>query len=125
MLGVDADGKVTGLHVELNALVGQEFIDWLDARLVEDGISKAMPIDAIIESAWRRAYAIRKLNIHLDEVWHEFLDEAEAYDLSVPTLVSDVAFDLDVEGGTAETWRTLVEELAEQAADEPEVQIDE
>ncbi len=58
-------------------------------------------------------------------MWHEFLDEAEAYDLSVPTLVSDVAFDLDVEGGTAETWRTLVEELAEQAADEPEVQIDE
>ena len=118
--GVDSDGKVTGLRVELNALVGQEFIDWLDARLVEDGIEKAVPTDAIIESAWRRAFAIRKLNAHLDEVWHEFIDAAEAYDLNVPTLVSELTLDLDVEGGTSETWRTLVEELAAQAADEPE-----
>ena len=123
--GVDRNGKVTGLRVELNALVGQEFIDWLDARLVEDGIAKVVPSEAIIESAWRRAFAVRRLNDHLDEKWQEFLDEAQAQELDVDDLVSEVTDALDVEGGTSRTWRRVVSDLADDAADEFEPEDDE
>ena len=111
-------GEFIGQRVELNALVGQDFIDWLDARLVEDGIAKIIPTEEIIESAWRRAYAIRKLNAHLDEVWEELLDEAMAQELDVDDLVSEVTDALSVEGGTRRTWRRVVSDLAETAADD-------
>jgi hypothetical protein len=117
-------GEFIGQRVELNALVGQDFIDWLDERLVEGGIEKAIPTDAIIESAWRQSYAIQKLNAYLDESWHEYVEAAEAYDLSVPQLLSEVTLALDVEGGTSETWRTVVSEKAEEAADEDEPEED-
>jgi len=113
-----------GQRVELNALVGQDFIDWLDERLVEGGIEKAIPTDAIIESAWRRSFAIQKLNAYLDESWQEYVDAARDHELDVPGLLSEVTLALDVEGGTSATWRTIVSELAEDAADEDDADED-
>jgi hypothetical protein len=44
-----------GHRVELNALVGRRFIDWLEATLAKNEIEKIVPRPATLEVAYRRA----------------------------------------------------------------------
>jgi hypothetical protein len=51
-----------GRRVELNALVGRTFIDWLEAKLAEHGVTKVTPDPATLEHAYRRAYERETIN---------------------------------------------------------------
>ena len=54
----------------------------------------------------------------IDEAWEEILDDAEAQELDVDDLVSEVTSVLEVDGGSRRTWRRVVSDLAETAADD-------
>ena len=57
------DERWTGRRVELNAMDARQFLDWLEAKLQEQGVKKFIPDDAeAIKTAWRRAWRINKLN---------------------------------------------------------------
>ncbi len=57
------DGRWIGKRVELNAMNSQQFIEWLEAKFQEHGVTKFVPDDPeTLADAWRRAWRIQELN---------------------------------------------------------------
>ena len=48
----------TGKRVELNAMPSDQFISWLERKLVEAGVEKVVPDEKTLAAAWRRARLI-------------------------------------------------------------------
>jgi hypothetical protein len=57
-----------GKRVELNAFTSDQFVTWLDSKLVEHGVEKVIPDDGILDQAYRRAAAVRRYQQIIDEV---------------------------------------------------------
>jgi hypothetical protein len=56
-----ADREFTwGKRVELNAFTSEEFIGWLEDKLIEAGIGKVVPGDATLQDQYRRAGQARR-----------------------------------------------------------------
>jgi hypothetical protein len=107
------DGK-TGQRVELNALVGREFIDWLEGKLADAGVTKVTPDQDRLEAAYRRAYKRHLLNARIAEASEEASAEAKA--LSVPDdLVTRVTAGLDRR--PERSWDEVLAELVDQEED--------
>jgi hypothetical protein len=71
-----------GRRVELNALVGQTFIDWLEAKLANKGVAKVVPDEDVMETAYRRADEIETLNVAIRRAADDA--RAAALDVEVP-----------------------------------------
>ncbi|MBI1789589.1 MAG: hypothetical protein HYR60_18810 [Acidobacteria bacterium] len=83
-------GSRHGKRVELNAFTSDQFVAWLDSKLVEHGVEKVIPDDGILEQAYRRAAAIRRYQKIIDEAGEEIATYAKG--LTVPkTLRATVA----------------------------------
>lgn len=54
-------GRWNGERVELNAMTSDQFIEWLERKLTEHGVKKVIPNQEILESAYRRAVFLKKL----------------------------------------------------------------
>ena len=116
--GIDflrGDGK-TGRRVELNALVGREFIDWLEGKFEDAGVSKVVPDPERLEAAYRRAYKRQLLNARISKAFDDATRKADA--LTVPNdLVIKVTAALN-DGGSrsVRSWDEVIADLVE---DEP------
>jgi hypothetical protein len=51
-----------GRRVELNALVGQRFIDWLEGKIAEAGVEKVVPPKKTLAMAWQHAQRREEIN---------------------------------------------------------------
>jgi hypothetical protein len=71
-----------GRRIELNALVGRQFIDWLEDGLDRVGVEKVIPEQARLAQAYRRGYKCRLLNRAIREAGREA--SRRAADLAVP-----------------------------------------
>jgi hypothetical protein len=71
-----------GRRVELNAFTSPQFIRWLDKKLIEHGARKAIPDEATLIKAYRRAVAIRRYQQIIDAGQKEVTDYAAT--LTVP-----------------------------------------
>jgi DNA topoisomerase VI subunit B len=49
-------------RVELNMLTSEQFVELVEARLVEKGVQKIVPEPEVLETAYRRAYEVRLIN---------------------------------------------------------------
>jgi hypothetical protein len=57
----------SGRRVELNAFTSPQFIEWLESKLVEQGLAKRLvPDDEVLEAAFRRALAVAHINGVID-----------------------------------------------------------
>jgi hypothetical protein len=65
-------------RVELNAFASDQFIEWLEARLEENGAEKVVPDAATLETAWRRARMRAAVNKKISEVQVSIRDAANA-----------------------------------------------
>jgi Topoisomerase 6 subunit A/Spo11, Toprim domain len=65
-----------GQRVELNAFPAPDFIQWIETKL-EDQLDKFVPADDILESAWRRALAVAKINRAIKDTRDQAIKEAE------------------------------------------------
>jgi hypothetical protein len=75
--GGDPYGKRTwGRRVELNALTSAQFIEWLEAKLVEHGIEKVVPDEDTLALQYRRATARHAVNRKIDEIAESVRAEA-------------------------------------------------
>jgi DNA topoisomerase 6 subunit A-like protein len=54
-------------RVELNAFTSDQFVAWLDSKLVEHGVEKVIPDNEILDQAYRRAAAVRRYQAMIDE----------------------------------------------------------
>lgn len=61
-----------GQRIELNAMDSQQFIDWLEEKLRENGASKVVPDQETLEAAYRRAVLVARVNRKIEEVQKEW-----------------------------------------------------
>jgi hypothetical protein len=73
-----------GRRVELNALVGQAFIDWLERKLDEHGIAKVIPDEDVLAAAYRYAARRSLLNDAVERAFDEVREEVMATEIEVP-----------------------------------------
>jgi hypothetical protein len=57
-----------GERVELNAMPAPQFIEWLERKLQEHGVQKIMPDEETLNTAYRRAQRIAKIQTVINQV---------------------------------------------------------
>lgn len=65
-------------RVELNALASDQFIEWLEAKLEEEGAEKVIPDAETLETAWRRARMRHAVNKKISEISASVRGDANA-----------------------------------------------
>ncbi len=75
-----------GKRVELNAFNSDQFVEWLDSKLVEHDVEKVIPDNDILDKAYRRAAAVRRYQEIIDKAGENIA--AYAQELSVPEMLS-------------------------------------
>ena len=70
-----------GQRVELNAFTSDAFVEWLEAKLEEQGVEKVIPDSATLESAYRRALSIQQYREAVDEAREEIQDRVAAVEI--------------------------------------------
>jgi hypothetical protein len=66
-------------RVEINALTAPQFIEWLESKLTAEGLGKRLiPDDRTVESAFRRAFAMARINDAIGEAREAAIKEAKA-----------------------------------------------
>jgi hypothetical protein len=104
-----------GRRVELNALVGLRFTEWLEAKLAEHDVAKVIPDAATLETAFRWAYQRLRLNRAIAAAFEDA--RTEAADVEMPAeLVSRVTDGLA--DAPARSWDAVVVDLAGDAIDD-------
>jgi len=69
----------SGQRVELNAFTSPQLIEWLERKLVENGLSKRLiPDDDVLASAYRRAIIVAYLNRAIEEAKDAAVEHAES-----------------------------------------------
>jgi hypothetical protein len=110
----DPGVEFSGERVELNALVGSMFIDWLEAKLKANKIGKVKPDVATLEAAWRRAYEIEWINQRIAEMRDEAAQAAQ--EAIVPNDLETQVSEALMEDDTC-VWDDVVAELVEDEFD--------
>jgi hypothetical protein len=101
--------------VELNAFTSDEFVNWLESKLEEHGISKVIPDAATLEYAYRRSAGLRRFRAILKDTLQEVKQYASA--LRVPDELGDwVKEELSKEPG--QSWDQAIENLLPQDGEE-------
>jgi hypothetical protein len=72
-----------GERVELNAMDSAQFIDWLERKLEEHGVSKVVPNKETLESTYKLAKLLRTANEAITEIQEQW--EESEQEVSIPT----------------------------------------
>ncbi len=99
-----------GFRIELNAFTCPQFIEWLESKLIEFLPEKLVPESNVLARAYRRAFAVQRLNAAGQKIKRQVADEARS--LKVPrNLLSKVK--TRVQSGDRElNWDMAVAEIA-------------
>jgi hypothetical protein len=105
----------TGRRVELNALVGTEFTDWLETKLEGERVEKVVPDEATIEAAYRRGWEYESLNVAIRQAVGEARAAAAAVEVpaDIVTQVTD-----GIEDDPELAWDDVLASLVEDAVAE-------
>jgi hypothetical protein len=68
-------------RVELNAMTSRQFVDHLEAKLTEQGVSKVIPEEDVIESQVRYLLTVQLANRELEKVTPPLQDTVDAMEL--------------------------------------------
>ena len=68
----------SGKRVELNAFTAPDFIEWLETKLRKHLPGKFVPADDVLESAWRHALIVAKINETIAEAHDDATRRAKA-----------------------------------------------
>jgi DNA topoisomerase VI subunit B len=92
----------TGERVELNAMASNVFVEWLESKLTEVGVSKVVPNKETLKTAYRRAYKIAIIQEAVDRVLADIDSESVKIPYNLKTQVqkriegTDLPWDLAV-----------------------------
>ena len=103
----------TGQRIELNAMDSAQFIEWLEDRLTEAGVTKVIPPADVLATTYRRAVKRARVQRTIDEIV-----KGEQATIDVPEDLAGI-----VQGritGTADAWDQAVWTLAVDAVAEDE-----
>jgi hypothetical protein len=95
-----------GDRVELNAMTSDQFLAWLERKLLEVGVQKVVPDQAVLEKAYQRAVRQKHVQEAIDEALTS-IDEDE--EIPIPgDLEARLRVALD---GSAEAWDRVLWKL--------------
>jgi hypothetical protein len=100
--------KWSGQRVELNAMDSQQFITWLEGKLIAAGVQKLVPDQMMLGKAYRQAWRSARVQRVVNEALRATKDEAHAV-LPPPQLEEHIRKMIT---GTARSWDEAVHELA-------------
>ncbi|MBA2528203.1 MAG: hypothetical protein H0V18_20830 [Pyrinomonadaceae bacterium] len=96
-----------GTRIELNAMDSQQFIDWLELKFAEHGVTKVVPNQATLEAAYKRAILVMLANDAIGSVqsaWNE-----NGHGVSIPDdLEQQVRIQVE---GTELSWDAAIMKL--------------
>jgi hypothetical protein len=98
-------GGWTGQRVELNAMTSDQFIAWLEAKLMAVGVQKVVPDRETLEKAYRRAVRQTHVQRAIDEALEGLGDAAE---IIPDDLVERLSSKLE---GSAKSWDAVLWDL--------------
>ncbi len=98
-------------RVELNAFASNDFIAWIEQKLVAHGVRKVVPDDATLAHAYERAYRAAKVQKLVDDM---LAAESEAAPIVVPPDLRGV-IEKQLGDHRVRTWDSVVMEHAEAA----------
>lgn len=101
-------GRFAGQRVELNAMTSDQFIIWLEGKLVEHQVCKLVPDERTLATAYRRAVRIAQVQQALDRA----LAELPADEIQPPPGLAEVIEQRIA--GTALPWDQALFELVRQ-----------
>ena len=61
-------GRWWGERVELNAMMSEQFIEWIERKLREHGIKKLIPDNDALEAAYRRVVFLQRIQEEEEEL---------------------------------------------------------
>jgi hypothetical protein len=101
----------SGRRAELNGLIGDRFIEFVEAKLEAAGVEKVVPDDDRLAVAYRRARFIHMVNDAIEEAADEAM--AAVGDFDVPADLSEQVCDL-LEDRPSWSWDGAIDYLAEE-----------
>jgi hypothetical protein len=102
-----------GRRVELNALVGRTFIEWLEHKLEAHGVTKVIPDEQTVERAYRRAFELETINRAIRAAHRDAAERAAR--VTIPAdLLTQVENSLDMHPELP--WDDVVAAIAEAQA---------
>jgi hypothetical protein len=98
-----------GQRIELNAMDSQQFIDWLEEKLQEHGVTKVVPTNETLQAAYRRAVLVARANKALATVQEEWNTNGNS-ELAIP---EDLAHQIqELITGTNRAWDDAILDVA-------------
>lgn len=98
-----------GQRIELNAMDSQQFIDWLEEKLQEAGVTKVVPEIETLKAAYRRAVLVARANQKLAEVQAEWNTNGHSQ-VAIP---GDLAKQIrELITGTSRSWDDAILDVA-------------
>ena len=70
------NGSGRGKRVELNAMTSPQFINWIERKLKQHGVTKLIPDDTVLETAYRRAWLTLRMNERIKSEFDALRKEA-------------------------------------------------
>ncbi len=102
-----------GERVELNAMMSEELIEWLEGKLEKHGVKKTIPEESILIEAYNRAYFAKEMESFIEEKENEFDEKRE--DTIPEDLLEQVRADL--KEYPSHSWDEAVWNIAENEFD--------
>ena len=106
-------GAFKGNRVEINAMMSEELITWLEKKFEEHGVKKLIPDEEVVKAAYQRAVFLQRIQERIEELTWEL--ENEEIELP-PKLYAKVT--KAMENGGTQSWDEVVWELAEKFLNE-------
>jgi hypothetical protein len=114
-LAYSRGGWLAGERVELNAMTSEQWVAFLEKRLVEVGVCKMVPGEDVLEIAFRRATEIELINRGIQRLSPRARNQAQK--VTVPTsLASSVQRKL--QENPALSWDMAVADVVGESLDE-------
>lgn len=101
-------GDWQGYRVELNAMTADQFVTWLDSRLLALGIDKVIPSDEVLAKAYIRAQRLKRLEREVFSIVAAI--NAEPI-IIPPDLLTQISDELDAIPG--QSWDAAIAALVE------------
>jgi hypothetical protein len=99
----------SGRRIELNEFTAPQFIEWLEAKLIENGFhERLIPADDVLANAWKRAVAVAQINRAVEKARERAIADAKA--ATIPDGLRETLKEAIQEHG--EAWDRALYEMA-------------
>jgi len=104
-----------GHRVEINAMISEKLLAWLEGKLEEHGVTKTIPDDEALSEAYKRATLLQQLEKRIEELGREIDTDA----MAIPEGLRDQVMAL-LKARPEWSWDDIVWELVKQNGNEKE-----